>query len=128
MQKRDKIKLLIIGVFIIITILTKFSMYLNDFSFNPITHHSLTDAKKCAEKVILNSKIYNYEIKVNCNCEIVSNGDYYKYTCECPIKKKANNELLQSGGSRILYEEKKTYKLKYNFWLNENNWYTGYCD
>lgn len=126
MKKKDKLLLIILATIIIILFLCKFSLYTEKMDTNPISHHSVNDAEECAKNVILKSNIYSNP-KIDCACEIIRNNDYYKYSCKCPIYDK-NNNLLQSSGSRILYEEKNTYKLKYNIWINENKWYTGYCD
>ena len=128
MEKKDKIILIILTFFYSITLLSKVSLYLNKYSTTPIMHHTNADAATCAEKVLTKAKMYEQEVKIKCACKTVNNTDYYKYTCDCINKKKKDNNLLQSGGSRILYEEKDTYRLKYNFWINENDWYTGYCD
>ena len=128
MEKKNKILLIIYLIVFIILTFAKISNYLNSFSLSPIEHHTLSDAANCAEKVIKSSNIYTEPINVKCDCDYFNKNDYYKYTCNCQITKKADNTLLQSRGSRILYEEEKTYKLKYNFWINENKWYTGYCE
>lgn len=128
MNKKDKVFLYFLLLLLTTIFLTKVSLYLNMYSTSPINHHSLSDVANCAEKVLISSKMYDYPIKTSCNCKVVRNTTYYKYTCDCEIRKKDDNELLQSGGSRILYEEAKTFKLKYNFWIRENEWYTGYCD
>lgn len=112
----------------LILILTKISLYLNMLNIDKvIAHHTLKDAEECSIKVLESAKMYDFETTTKCSCNITRKTDYYQYKCDCQIKDK-DGTLLQGGGSRILYEEKDTYKLRYNFWIKENDWYTGYCE